>query len=106
MLTTVCEYPSEADQRSAYRCSLLTLAQLFLGEDRNLSPVGLSVRDRDRPVFAPAPDDKLCRGTFACYTKSVDLGAVRLLIDVRGRTANDTLKEICRRSPPARGIYY
>ncbi len=36
--------------------------------------------------------------TFACYTKSVDLGAVRLLIDVRGRTANDTLKEISRHS--------
>ncbi len=60
----VCEYPSEADQRSAYRCSLLTLAELFISEDNNLSPLGVSVRDSDRPVFSLAPDNKPCGGAF------------------------------------------
>ncbi len=56
----VCEYPSEADQRSAYRCSLLTLAELFISEDNNLSPLGVSVRTAIVPFFSLAPDNKSC----------------------------------------------
>ncbi len=80
----VCVFPHEEDQRSAYRCSMLTLASLFVDEGSNLSSSGVEARDRLRPTFSLAPDVGPCKSDVACFCMNVE-SELGFLIDFKRR---------------------